>query len=441
MPDLVIKNSKIVLPDKIVEGGIVVDDGKIEGILKNTALPKADKEINAEGNFILPGMIDVHVHLREPGAVSKEGWVTGTMAAAAGGVTTVFDMPNTQPPTASIEELAKKREIAASKALVDYGFHFAATTDNKEEIMNLQKDVASVKFYTCSTIGSLLINDDAIIFEDFQILAEKDLLSTIHAENQIMIDYWTGMLKDTGETDPLKYAEARKNLCASDQLNSVIYLSNIAKNRVHVTHTSTKEEVELIRKYKSKRLTAEVSPHHLFLSKDDIKELGVYSKVNPPLRSKADQSVVWDALLDGTIDIIGSDHAPHLRESKEMDIFTASAGFPELETTLPLLLNEKNNGKLTLKLIAKVTAEKPAEIFRVQNKGRIEKGFDADLVIIDLKKKQKVKEEKLFTKCGWSPYKGRKLMGWPIKTFVRGKLVFDEGAIHEEHKGKEVKYS
>ncbi|RLI95322.1 MAG: dihydroorotase [Candidatus Altiarchaeales archaeon] len=440
MVDLVIKNSKLVLPDGIVEAGIVINNGRIEDIKKNANLPVADRVIDCNGNYVLPGMIDPHVHFREPGAVSKEGWITGSKAAAAGGITTVIDMPNTQPPTASLEELMKKREIAKSKALIDYGFHFAATLENQKEIIRLDRDIASVKFYTSSTIGSLIVDNDAIIFEDFQILAEKDLIATVHAENQIMIDYWVGKLKESNVNDPLKYAEARGNICAAVSLNSIIYLSRIVGNKLHIVHVSTREEVDLIRKFKNEKLTAEVSPHHLFLNKDDIKNLGSYSKVHPPLRSKADQNVLWEALHDGTIDMIASDHAPHLRESKEVDIFSASAGFPEVETTLPLLLNEVHNKRLTLNLIAKITAENPAKVFRIENKGMIKKGLDADLIIVDMNKKKKVDEEKLFTKCGWSPYRGRTLKGWPIKTLVRGNIVFDDGTIYGENRGTEIKY-
>ncbi|OYT54013.1 MAG: dihydroorotase [Candidatus Altiarchaeales archaeon ex4484_2] len=441
MAELVIKNSHLVLPEGVVDAGLVIGAGKIKDIVKDSALPEADTVVDAGGKYILPGMIDVHVHMREPGAVSKEGWVTGSKAAVAGGVTTLFDMPNTQPPTTSIEELARKRENVKGKSLVDYGFHFAATPDNQEELKKLFGGIASVKFYTCSTVGSLLIDNDAVIFEDFRILGEKQLISTVHAENQVMIDYWMNALKESGEdVSPLTYAKARGNICASESLNSLIYLSKSAGNKLHVAHISTLEEVNLVRKFKDPQLTAEVSPHHLFLSLDDVGRLGSYSRVNPPLRSEVDNGALWEGLFDGTIDMIASDHAPHLRESKEGDVFTASAGFPELETTLPLLLNETHKSRLTLELIAKITAENPARVFRVKNKGRIEKGFDADLVIVDLDREKVVREEELFTKCGWSPYAGRTLKGWPVKTFVGGNLVFDEGIIYEEKKGREVNY-
>ncbi len=441
MAELVIKNSRVVLPGGVVDAGLVIEAGKIRDIIKDSALPEADTVVDAGGKYILPGMIDVHVHMREPGAVSKEGWVTGSKAAAAGGITTLFDMPNTQPPTTSIKELDRKRMNVKGKSLVDYGFHFAATPDNQGELKKLSRDIASVKFYTCSTVGSLLIDNDAVILEDFRILGEKQLISTVHAENQLMIDYWMNALKESGEDiTPLTYAETRCSICASESLNSLIYLSKSAGNKLHVAHISAREEVNLVRKFKDPQLTAEVSPHHLFLSLDDVKRLGSYSKVNPPLRPKTDQGALWEGLFDGTIDMIGSDHAPHLRESKERDVFTASAGFPELETTLPLLLNETHKGRLTIELIAKITAENPARVFRVRNKGRIETGFDADLVIVDMNREKMVREDELFTKCGWSPYAGRTLKGWPVKTFVGGNLVFDEGVIYEEKKGREVNY-
>ncbi|OYT27436.1 MAG: dihydroorotase [Candidatus Altiarchaeales archaeon ex4484_96] len=441
MADLVIRNSHLVLPEGVVDAGLVVDDGRITDIIKDSGLPQADTIVDAGGNYVLPGLIDPHVHMREPGAVSKEGWVTGSKAAVAGGFTTVFDMPNTQPPTSSIEELAKKRELVKDKSLVDYGFHFAVTQDNLDELRNLSGDIASVKFYVCSTVGSLIIENDAVIYEAFKILAGKGLLATIHAENQVMIDYWMNKLKDSGEEiTPLLYARTRGNICAADSLNSLIYLSKSVGVKLHVAHLSTREEVQLVRKFKDEKLSAEVSPHHLYLGLDDVNSMGSYSKVNPPLRSKADRNALWEGLFDGTIDMIASDHAPHLRESKEKDIFAASAGFPELETTLPLLLNDTHNTRLTIELIAKLASENPARVFRIKNKGRIEKGYDADLVIVDMNREKKVLEDELYTKCGWSPYAGRKLRGWPLKTFVRGRLVYDDGIIYEENKGLEVSY-
>jgi dihydroorotase len=440
MPDLVIRNSKLVLADKIVKAGIVIEGGKIVRIASDKNLPDAGRVIDAQGNYVLPGLIDVHVHLREPGASSKEDWFTGTSAAAAGGVTTVLDMPNTQPSTTTIQSLNDKREIARSKAIVDYGFHFAASTDNVSELSRLGNDIASVKFYMSATTGNLKVDNDALLFEEFKILANRKILSTTHAENRDMVQYWFDKLKEKEKVDALDYADYRPSICAADALNRVMFLSRMAGNSVHFCHISTKEEIELLKNSKDGRFTAEVTPHHLFLTKENIKELGNYSKVNPPLRSKEDQKALWDALHSGVIDIISTDHAPHLPEDKEREILIASAGMPGLETMLPLLLNDVNKGNLTLIELLRLTSANPARIFRIENKGGIKVGYDADLVIIDLKKEATVDESMLFTKCGWSPFDGWKLKGWPVKTFVRGNLVFDGGSI-EKTQGREVTYS
>ncbi len=439
MSDLVIKNAKLVLSDGVFEGGLLIEDGKIKKITSDSGLLKADKVIDANGNYVLPGLIDAHVHFREPGSSSKEDWFTGSSAAAAGGVTTVLDMPNTQPPTSTIEQLNRKREIAQSKSIIDYGFHFGASADNLNELSALENNVASVKFYMSETTGSLRVDNDAVIFEEFKLLADKKILATIHAENRDMIQYWTNKLKEKKEANAIDYTNTRPNICAADALNQMMYLSKMAGNRIHFCHVSTREEIMLLKNSKTEKITAETTPHHLFLTKEDIKKLGNYSKVNPPLRSIEDQKKLWDAVHSGLIDIISTDHAPHLPEEKNRDILMASAGMPGVETMLPLLLNEVNKGNLKITDITRLTAVNPAKIFQIKNKGMIKEGYDADLVIIDLKKEAKVDNSKLLTKCGWSPFNGRKLKGWPTKTFVRGNKVFDEGSIIKTQ-GNEVTY-
>lgn len=437
MADLVIKNCKLVLPDKIIDAGIAIENEKIVKLGKDTSLPNAEEVIDAKGNYILPGLIDVHVHFREPGDSSKEDWTTGSSAAVAGGVTTVMDMPNTQPPTTTVALLEEKRKIAAKKSTVDYGFHFGATTNNIEEIKRVQ-GIKAVKFYMGSTTGSLMVSNDAILFEELKILGEKGLIAMAHAENREMIQYWTEKLKKAGRDDPISYAESRPVICATEATNRVIYLSKKAKNKLHLCHVSTKGEIELIRRYRKEQpLTAEVVPHHLFLTEEDFKSLGSLVKTNPPLRSRDDQRALWTGIQNGIIDTIGTDHAPHTKESKEKSIWEASAGVPGLETLLPLLLNEVNKKNLTLNKIVELTSKNPARIFGIKNKGRIEIGYDADLTIIDLKKEQRVRDEDLFTKCGWSPFNGWKLKGWPVATILRGNVVFKEGEI-ERIKGREI---
>ncbi len=440
MPDLVIKNAKLVLPDGIVEGGIVIEGGRIKEIKKSSGLPDSDEILDAKGNYILPGLIDAHVHFREPGASSKEDWTTGSSAAAAGGITTVLDMPNTQPPTTTLENLEGKRKIASSKSVVDYGFHFGACNENMEELSALAHEIASVKFYMSQTTGNLTVDNDAVLHEELRLLANKGILATAHAENNEMIDYFTTKLQEEGRDDPQAYADSRPPICAADATNMAIFLAGLADCRLHLCHISTSLEVAMVEEHKkSQQLTAEATPHHLFLTREDFKKLSAYAKTNPPLRTDEDRKALWNGITSGAIDIIASDHAPHLPESKEKGIWKSSAGVPGLETLLPLLLNEVNNGTLSMETVARLTAENPARIFGIENKGKIAEGYDADLTIVDLNEEFKVKNDELFTKCKWSPFNGRKLKGHVIKTIVRGNIIFDQGNVNETP-GTEVNY-
>jgi dihydroorotase len=438
--DLVIKNARLVLPDNIFKGGVAVEKSKIVKIARSSSLPKAEKIVDALGNFLFPGLIDVHVHFRDFEEKEKEDWSNGSKAAVAGGVTTVLDMPNNKPAITSRELLEKKGTIASKKSLVNFGFHFAATNENVDEIKKVE-GISSVKFYIGSTTGDLLI-ENAKIFEYFNILGKRKILATIHGEDEQMLEYYEKIVKAKGKKDVLSYADSRPNICASEAMNKIIYFSKFFKNEVHFCHVSTFEEVDLLRKHHFKWLSSEVTPHHLLLSKKHLKKLKGFGKVNPPLRSEKDRKELWKAIHDNTIKIIASDHAPHLKEEKRREnIWDVPAGIPGVETLFPLLLNEVSKKRITSQKIAKLVAENPAKIFGIKRKGKIQEGYDADLVLVDLKKEKTVKNEDLFTKCSWSPFDGWKLKGWPIKTFVLGNLVFDDGEIiNEEVKGKKVEF-
>jgi dihydroorotase len=451
MTDLVIKNAKIVYPDRVVEGGIVVEGGRIVELKKNSDLPSATQTIDAEGMHVLPGLIDAHVHFREPGSSSEEDWITGSSAAAAGGVTTVLDMPNTQPPTTTAKLLEEKREIAESKSIVDYGFHFAAAAGSMGELKKV-KDIASVKLYMCSTAGSfqahsdfvfceeLKIRNDYLFFEELKAIAQAGFVASVHAENSTIAGYLKDKLVKGGRNDAAAYADSKPPLCAAEAAGRAILLSRIAEVKLHICHISTLYEVELLERNKNfQSLTCEVSPHHLFLSVDDFKKTGNKLKTSPPLRSREDQIALWKSLNNGVIDIIASDHMPYLPESKQTDVWNAPAGVPALETMLPLMLNEANKGNISLNKIVQLTSENPAKIFDIKNKGKIEPGYDADFVIVDLEKEQQIKNAKLFTKCGWTPYDGWKVKGAVSKTILRGNVIFDEGKI-QKTKGAAIHY-
>jgi dihydroorotase (multifunctional complex type) len=453
---LVIKNAKIVFPDRVFEGGVVVDNGRIADVLTNGRLPSADEVIDAKGMYLLPGIVDVHTHFSEPGSSSGEDWKKGTAAAAAGGVTTVLSMPGTQPPATTVALLEEKRAIADSLSMVDYGFHFAASVDNADEIRKVEK-VASVKFQMSSTAGSfplhgdhvfneeMKVRNDYVLFENLKILAEKRLLATVHAENNAMIEYLKDKLIKSKRNDSSAYAESRPPLCAAEAAGRAALLARVAGARLHMCHVSSAREVDVLARNKnSQSLSSEAAIHHLFLSAKDLKERGGILKTVPPLRSTEDREALWKGVQNGVVDVITSDHMPYLTESKEGDIWTAAAGLPGIETMLPLLLNEVNKKNLSINTLVCATAENPARIFEIKNKGRIEAGYDADMVLVDLDREHMIRNDSLYTNCGWSPYDGWKVKGAVVTTILRGAIIYDNPKPGDAHvyrvKGLEVEY-
>lgn len=437
MPDLTIRNARLLLPNGIKEGGLVIEDGKIIEITVDAKLPRCRSTINAENRLLLPGVIDSHVHVRDPGETHKEDWLTASAAAAAGGVTTILDMPNNKQPTTTLRRLMEKRRIASLKSRVDFGLHFGASRNNLAEVSQAE-NIASVKFYMGPTTGNLYPGDAADILQELSVVSEKGFVASVHAEDRNLVERLQQKLLNKTNPSAEDYAESRPNECAAKAVREMLELREKASARLHFCHVSTKEEIGLLNKRGSK-VTFEVTPHHLLLSKKDIKRLRNYSKVNPPLRSEADRAALWSAIHANIVDSIASDHAPHLREEKEVDVISAASGFPGLETMLPLMLNEVNRRNLSITLLSKLLSENPAKIFGIRNKGVIREGYDADLVAVDMKKEQKVSSDRLFTKCGWSPFEGLTLRGWPVLTLVRGNVVFEDGVI-ERNQGKEVSF-
>ncbi|MDP6648429.1 MAG: amidohydrolase family protein [Candidatus Woesearchaeota archaeon] len=397
---LLIKNCRLSIKNKLYVKNILIRNGKISKITSKE--PKADEIIDAKDNFVMPGLIDCHVHFREPGLTHKEDFLTGSMAAAKGGVTTVLDMPNTLPPTTTIEALEEKRKLAA-KSIVNYGFNFGATTDNLSDLKKA-KNIAAVKLYMDSTTGELKVDDYETIAEIFKI----SKITIIHAED------------------------------ISVKTAIDIFVSNKIKNKLHVAHVSSEKELEYAKQNKiKKQVTAEVTPHHLFMNEKDLQSLGAFAEMKPRLKTEHDQKALWKGVHDGTVDLIATDHAPHLKEEKEKANYPF--GVPGVETMLPLLLDAYNNKKIDLSTIMKLCCENPAEIFRIKNKGILKEGYDADLVIVDLEKRQAVRNQDLLTKCRWSPFEGKILKGWPITTIVNGNVVYDDGKINDV-KARELKF-
>ncbi len=408
---MIIKNAKFYLGGKVVIKDILIEKGKITGIGKFKG-----EGIDANGLFALPGLIDPHVHLRDPGLTYKEDFHSGTRAALAGGFTTVLDMPNTTPPTTTVKSFKQKQVIAKKKAVCDYGLHFGATKNNFNEVKKAKPN--SMKLCMGKTTGNLLVDDVYSILKHFSSFPkEKPLI--VHAEDAETLEAIEKMKKGRAEIAE-KIAVEKARLLA-EQTDRVVYFA----------HTTTFEAVHLAKIWK--KSLVEVAPHYLFLSREkDGKRLGKFSKVYPPLRSEAERRELWGALY--FVDSVGSDHAPHTSQDKKK----SSAGFPGLETTLALFLNAYNEGKIELPWIINRMAENPAKIFGLNSKGRIGKGYDGDITLVDLKEGWKVSADDFESKCGWTPYEGFTLKGRVKKVFLRGNLVVDDSKVVKEVKGKRV---
>jgi len=401
---MLVKNAKFFLDGKIVEKDILIEGERIKSLGHFPG-----NGLDASGYLVLPGMIDAHVHLRDPGATHKEDFHSGTRAAIAGGITTVLDMPNNSPPTTTLERLNEKRTIASKKAVCDYGFHFGAGTDNFEEVRKAKP--GSLKVYMGKTTGDLFLPDEKSIFLHFQNFPKEKPI-VVHAEDQATID-----------------SEGRTPLAAQVAVAKAAMLAEKAGRTICIAHASTAKEVELAKKWE--KSLVETCPHYLFLNEEKVKHLGNFGKVYPPVRNEAERKKLWGSL--DSIDYLSTDHAPHLPEEKEK----GAAGFPGLETSLALMLDAYNKKQIKMEWILSRMCENPARIFSIKGKGKIAPGFQADLVFVDLKKEWKVRAEKMQSRCGWTPYEGIALKGKAEKVIFRGELSYDGESI-EEVKGKEA---
>jgi dihydroorotase len=393
---MILKNCTIIEGGKESVKDILIKDGKIADIADEI---QGSVGLDVAERYVLPGLIDPHVHIREPGLTHKEDFLTASMAALAGGVTTFLDMPNTVPPTTTVCLLDEKRKLA-QKSLVNFGLHFGAASDNIDEIKKA-RNIASVKVFMNISTGKLMIKDDAALRRIFK--ASK--LVTVHAEGK-MVDKAISIAKEFG-------------------------------TRLYLCHISERAELDTIREEKDRNIFAEVTPHHLYLSNEDEKD--AFFMMKPPLRSVLDQEALYEAIKEGLIDTIGTDHAPHTVGEKLGP--EPPYGVPGLETMLPLLLNSANQGLLDIHTIQRLCCEGPAKIFGIRNKGFIKVGYDADLVVLDMDLVEQVREDMLYTKCKWSPFDARVLKGWPVITIINGRIAFDHGEIVAAHPGKEVEFN
>ncbi len=431
--------------DILLHGGMVYDptladftradirthEGRIVDISPQI-LPRAwEKVVDCTGKYILPGLIDVHVHFREPGATHKEDFLSGSKAAAAGGVTTFLDMPNNATPTVNRERLEEKRKLAGAKSITNFGFYILGCEENANDLGDYD-DVAGIKVYLGSSTGNYL-TDDLGVFAIILQNAKRPVV--VHAENEGLLRYFAAKHRE-GQL----YHKMRDNLCAAVSVAESTLVARHFAKPFHIAHLSTKEELALLRLFKTPLITCEVSPHHLFLNEEFFCAHGAYGKMNPPLRYGADQLALWEGIREGLVDMIATDHAPHTHEEKQKDVMEAPCGVPGVQTMLPLLLHAVSEGRLALRDVVRLCSLNPAKTFGIKDRGVIKEGGYADLCIVDLEQETVILRETQYSRCGWTPYEGLVTKGSVVMTVVNGNIVYHDGMFYEDVKGLEVEY-
>jgi len=425
----------------VVEVSIAIKNGRIFKIGRRSTMPKAEEKIDAHGMLILPGVIDTHVHFRDPGQTHKEDFSSGSKAAASGGVTTIFDMPNNMPkPTTSLDAIKEKKSEAKKKSLVNYGVYLGVTGKNINLISELARHVCGFKLYMGDTTGSLALEDEETQRKVFFEAAKTDRTLVVHAEDSETNKRF--LEANESKDDVLAHTRSHPPESEAIGIERALVFARESNARVHITHLSTDAGLALLHTARKQggSVSCDTTCHYLLLNKNKLLENGPFFKVTPPLRGSRDQNALWKGIFSQTIDLVSSDHAPHTVDEKKQGIWEAPSGFPSVGLTLPLLLTQVNNKRLSLKSLIELTAQNPARFFGLKKKGYIMEGFDADLVLVDPSLEKEVKSEDLYTKCGWSPYEGWTLQGWPYATIVGGKKVFEDGIIFNDVRGSEVKF-
>ncbi|NWF61873.1 MAG: dihydroorotase [Fischerella sp.] len=433
---LLIRRARIILPNgELMIGDVLTRDRQIVEVAPEISTTTAPlKEIDAEGLTLLPGVIDPQVHFREPGLEHKEDLFTATCACAKGGVTSFLEMPNTRPLTTTVQALDDKLQRAQNKCLVNYGFFIGATAENLPDLL-LANPTPGIKIFMGSMHGQLLIDQQEVLEAIF---AKGNRLIAVHAEDQARINQ--RRKEFAGISDVAVHSQIQDNQAALLATQQALKLSQKYQRRLHILHMSTAEEAELLRQHKPDWVTAEVTPQHLFLNTSAYEKIGTLAQMNPPLRSPHDNEVLWQALHDGVIDFIATDHAPHTLEEKAQPYPNSPSGMPGVETSLLLMLTAAMQGRCTLAQVVNWMSTAVAKAYGIANKGAIAVGYDADLVLVDLNTYRPVLREELLTKCGWSPFEGWNLTGWPTYTIVGGQLVYEKGKLHTQVRGQALTF-
>jgi dihydroorotase len=438
--DLVLAGGKVVSPDAVIDADVAIKDGKIIAVGAADALPPAKETVDVSGMHVLPGAIDVHVHFRDPGYPQKEDFASGTAAAAFGGVTTIFDMPNTIPTVGTPEILAAKHKMAAEKAHIDFGLYAVLGEDTIENVPALiETGVIGFKLYMGNTFGKIASPSTGAMLEAFEVVAPTGKRISLHAETNSIMERRETRLRQAGRTDPLAHLASRPAVVAIEAVSRAAILAEWTGARIHILHISSADELRPLREAKARGvdITGETCPHYLMLSADDYAKNAGVIRVNPPVREKRNQEPLWTALADGTVDIIATDHAPHSREEKTRnDMFDVDCGFPGVESQMPLMLTEVNAGRMTIMDYVALSSAKPAKIWGLYpRKGVIAPGTEADIAVVDLKREMTLDDAMLQSRAKITPWHGRKVKGLPIHTIVRGRFVMRDRTLVEATRG------
>ncbi|WCT73545.1 dihydroorotase [Sphingomonas naphthae] len=431
--DLILKNGIVWTPGGPVETSIGVRDGTIVAL---GATGDAGETVDCSGLTILPGVIDSQVHFREPGLEAKEDLESGSRAAVLGGVTAVFEMPNTKPNTDSAEAIADKLARAKDRMWCDHAFYVGATNNNAPDLAELERlpGTAGVKIFMGASTGDLLVSDDGNLA---RVLASGHRRVAIHAEDEERMQARMG---ERIEGDPASHPVWRDDESALLATRRILRLAREAKRRIHILHITTPAELELIARHKD-LATCEVTPQHLTLAGEEAyPTIGTFAQMNPPIRSAAHRDGLWHWLNQGVPDVLGSDHAPHTLEEKAKPYPASPSGMPGVQTLLPLMLNHVAEGRLTLARLIELTSAGPQRVFGLTRKGRIAAGYDADFTVVDLKARWTIEESWLASRCGWSPFTGKAITGKPIGTFIRGNKVMWEATLAPQAIGAPVRF-
>ena len=434
MLDLIIKNGKCYIDKDLKDQDIAIKEGKIIEIGK---INKEAKEIlDAKDLLVLPGCMDTQTHFREPGSTDTEDLHTGSRAAIVGGITGVFEMPNTNPPTANKKEFQRKLDLAKNRMYCNYGFYFGATPDNANELADLKdlEGCCGIKLFAGSSTGNLLVQHE----KDIEIVFKNSSkVVAVHSEDEEILNRNKKLIKDG---DVHSHPIWRSAECAISSTRRIVKIAERYKKKAHILHVTTKDEIDFLSQHKG-NITFEITPQHLTIyAPDCYNKLGTYAQMNPPIRDKSHYDRLWYGVKNNLNDTIGSDHAPHLKINKDKTYPNSPSGMPGVQTLLPIMLNHINDEKLTLEQLMNFVCENPVEIFGIENKGFIKEGFDADFTIVDMNKKILIKNENIESKCGWSPFEGIEFKGTPVSTIIAGKIKMKNGKILGEPEGKPISF-